>query len=59
MMRAAERHHFVELTSDGLRFTEAGRQALDWLYASRLCVHLACTARTLKAHPEIYAQAAA
>ncbi|QUD86589.1 hypothetical protein [Phenylobacterium montanum] len=59
MVKAAERHDFVELEPGGLRFTEAGRQALDWLYASRFCVLLACAARTLKANEEVCARTAA
>jgi len=53
MLQAAVGHGFMEAEPGSVRFTEAGRQALDWLYASRLCVHLACAARTLKAHPEL------
>jgi DNA-binding IclR family transcriptional regulator len=53
MLRAAVRHGFLELEPGAVQFTDAGRQALDWLYSSRLCVHLASAARTLKAHPEL------
>ncbi len=49
MMREAEHQDFLVLEPGAVRFTEAGREALDWLYASRLCVHLACAARALKA----------
>jgi len=53
MIREAGAAGFIETAPGALGFTEAGRQALDWLYASRLCIHLACAARTLKAHPEL------
>lgn len=53
MMREAERGGFLILEPGVLRFTEAGLEALDWLYASRLCLHLACAARVLKANPQL------
>lgn len=53
MLQAARQHDFVAPDPSGVRFTDKGRQALDWHYASRFCVHLACVARTLKAHPEL------
>ncbi|MBW8815056.1 MAG: hypothetical protein JF588_16680 [Caulobacterales bacterium] len=53
IIKDAGLHGFVELEPGTLRFTQAGREALDWLYASRLCVHLACAARTLKANPQL------
>jgi hypothetical protein len=59
LMKAAERGGFVTLEPGFLRFTEAGLEALDWLYASRLCLHLACAARALKANPQLTDGAAA
>lgn len=53
MIGAAEHEGFLEQQPQGVVFTSAGRAALDWLYANRLCVHLACAARTLRAHPEL------
>lgn len=48
MIHEAAAAGFVTTEPGALRFTEEGQRALDWLYASRLCVHLACAARTLK-----------
>lgn len=39
---------FIVRDAGELRFTAAGLEALDWLYANRLCVYLACAARTLR-----------
>ena len=59
MFQAAGQHDFVALEPGGVRFTDTGREILDWHYASRFAVHLACVARTLKAHPEICERSAA
>lgn len=55
ILKDAEARGFVVLAPGSLRFTKAGLEALDWLYASRLCLHLACAARVLKAAPELLA----
>jgi hypothetical protein len=57
MIEAADQG-FVVLESGVLRFTDPGLEALDWLYASRLCLHLACAARVMKANPSLVASAA-
>jgi hypothetical protein len=57
MMDDARRCGFIELEGGRLAFTAAGREALDWYCASRLCVLLACVARTLKAHPQLLGRA--
>lgn len=59
ILRDAEAQGFVALEPGSLRFTDAGLEALDWLYASRLCLNLACAARVLKANPELHPPAAA
>ncbi|MGA0603130.1 hypothetical protein ACO2Q3_20655 [Caulobacter sp. KR2-114] len=59
MIHDAAAGGFLVREAGGVRFTAAGREALDWLYASRLCIHLACAARTLQAHPEAGGQEAA
>ncbi len=59
IMKDAKAQGFVTLKPGALRFTEAGRDALDWMYASRLCLHLSCAARVLKAKPELRPPAAA
>lgn len=53
IMKEAAREGFVELAPGDLQFTAAGQQALDWLYANRLCVQLISVARTLKAVPRL------
>jgi AraC-like DNA-binding protein len=53
IMNDAEGHGFLAREPGSLRFTQAGLEALDWLYASRLCLHLACAARVLKANPHL------
>lgn len=58
MLADGAAHGFLVVEPGAVRFTPAGREALDWLYASRLCVHLACAARTLKAYPELSAAVA-
>ena len=58
LMREAEGQGFLVMEPGRLRFTAAGLEALDWLYASRLCLHLACAARALKANPQLVASAA-
>lgn len=55
IMKEAEIQGFLVLGPESLRFTEAGRASLDWLYASRLCLHLGCAARVLKANPQLVA----
>lgn len=57
MIDDAEAQGLVEPGPGSLSFTEAGREALDWAYGSRLSLHLACAARTLKANPELMARA--
>ena len=52
ILNAGAVHGFLELEPGGVRFTASGREALDWLYASRLSVHLACAAQALKAIPQ-------
>ncbi len=59
VMKDAEAQGFLVLEPGILPFTEAGREALDWLYASRLCLTLACVARVLKARPGLRPPAAA
>jgi hypothetical protein len=46
MLRDAAQAGFLTLQPGGLQFTEAGREALHWIYAGRLCVHLRSVART-------------
>lgn len=58
MVRDAEVEGFASYGAGALTFTETGRAALDWLYASRLCIHLACAARTLRAYPMLHASVA-
>jgi hypothetical protein len=58
LMREAEGQGFLVLEPGLLRFTEPGLEALDWLYASRICIHLACAARALKANPSLVAPVA-
>jgi hypothetical protein len=57
MLRDGAEHGFLVYEPGTVRFTQAGLEALDWLYASRLAIHLACAARTLKAHPALCPQA--
>jgi len=59
IMKAAAGAGFLRLEAGALQFTQAGCEALDWIYASRICVHLACTARALNANPHLWAEAAA
>jgi hypothetical protein len=59
MIEASVEQGYMAPDAGGHRFTEAGREALDWLYANRLCIHLACVARTLKANPELGVRSAA
>ncbi len=58
MIDAAVAHGFMEDREDSLWFTEAGREALVWLYASRLAVHLSCAARALRVVSEVVRSAA-
>ncbi|HZZ33064.1 MAG TPA: hypothetical protein VFE10_13840 [Phenylobacterium sp.] len=53
LMNEAEREGFVIVETGSLQFTDAGRDAIEWQYASRLCLHLGCAARTLKANPQV------
>ena len=55
MIQAGVDQGFMEVRPGAVRFTEAGQEALHWIYTGRLCVHLASAARTLKAHPELAA----
>ena len=59
LMKEAESQGLLVVEPGALRFTEAGREALGWFYASRLCLHLACAARVLKANPQWVAEAPA
>jgi hypothetical protein len=59
ILKEAEAQGFVTLKPGALRFTEAGLKALDWMYASRLSLHLSCASRVLKARPDLRAPAAA
>lgn len=57
LMKAAETQGLITRCPGAVRFTDFGREAIDWLYASRLSLNLACVARTLKIHPELMAEA--
>jgi hypothetical protein len=58
MVQAAQAQGSMAQEPRGVRFTESGQEALNWAYDDRLCIHLACAARTLNAHPRL-ARAAA
>jgi len=53
ILKDANAEGFVAFEPGVLRFTEAGLEVLDWLYASRLCLNLACAARVVKANPHL------
>jgi hypothetical protein len=59
MLKDAHAEGFVILEPGVLRFTPAGLEVLDVLYAGRLCVNLACAARVVKANPHLRPSAAA
>ncbi|MBS0360691.1 MAG: hypothetical protein JSR98_04880 [Proteobacteria bacterium] len=49
MLNDAEEGGFLTSEAGGLRFTASGCEALHWIYAGRLCVHLRAIARTTAA----------
>lgn len=53
MIQAGVEQGYMEVRPGAVRFTDAGQEALHWIYTGRLSVHLASAARTLKAHPEL------
>jgi hypothetical protein len=53
MMEAGEREGFVRLEESTISFTPAGRDAVEWAYASQMITFLAGAARALKDHPEL------
>ncbi len=53
MMREAETRGLLTAHRGTISFTSLGREALDWLYASRLCLNLGCIARVIESHPDL------
>jgi hypothetical protein len=58
LMSEAEQQGFLVLEPGYVRFSAPALEVLHWLYASRLCLHLACAARVLKANPQLVLSAA-